>query len=249
MSISVCIICFNEERNIRRCLESASWAEETIVVDSLSQDGTMDIVRRFPVRTYQREWTGYVDQKNYALSKANGEWILSLDADEEVTTALRDEILNEVEKERTWDGYRIRRKSFFQGRWMSHCGFYPDRQLRFFRRDRAKWVGERLHERLEVSGSVGDLGNDLLHYPYKGTISGLVRTVDVYSGLYAKDMYEEGKHCRVVKLIFRPLFKFAEIYFLKFGFLDRMPGFLIAVTFSYGMFIRYLKLKELERGT
>ncbi len=249
MSVSVCIICFNEERNIRRCLESISWAEETIVVDSLSQDNTMEIVQRFPVGSYQRKWTGYVDQKNYALSKARGEWVLSLDADEEVTTALRDEILNEVGKEQTRDGYRIPRRSFFQGRWMSHCGFYPDRQLRLFKRNRGKWVGKRLHERLEVSGSVGEFQNDLLHYPYQGTISGMIRAVDVYSGLYAEDMYEKGKRCRLVKLIFRPLFKFAEIYFLKFGFMDRMPGFLIAVTFAYGMFIRYLKLKELDQRT
>jgi glycosyltransferase involved in cell wall biosynthesis len=141
MTISICIICFNEEKNIRRCLECATWANEIIVIDSMSQDKTVEIAREYTDKVYQEAWPGYVDQKNFAISKANGNWILSVDADEEITAALRDEILAETGKADAKNGYRIPRRSFYQGRWINHSGYYPDRQLRLFRRERGHWTG------------------------------------------------------------------------------------------------------------
>lgn len=246
MTISVCIICFNEGHNIGRCLESCSWADEIIVVDSMSQDNTAEIARHYTDTVFIRPWTGYVDQKNFALSEAHGDWVLSVDADEEVTTSLRKEILAEIRRAEAQDGYRIRRRSFYQGRWINHSGFYPDRQLRLFRRERGRWIGGRVHERLEIKGSIGELKSDLLHYPYKGTISGQLQTVNDFSGLLAKDMYERGKRYHFLLLLTRPLLKFLEVYLLKLGFLDGLAGLIIASTSAYAMFVRYVKLREIE---
>ena len=246
MTLSICIICFNEETNIRRCLESSTWADEIIVVDSMSQDKTVEIAREYTDNVYQRAWSGYIDQKNLALSKAKGDWILSIDADEEISQSLQDEIRKEIEKKDAKDGYRIPRLSFYQGRWIKHSGFYPDRQLRLFRREKGYWVGKRVHERVHVQGEIGILKGNLLHYPYRGIIGGQLRAVDKFSSLLAENMYEEGKHYHLFLLLVRPLFKFAEVYFVNLGFLDGLPGFIIALTSAYAMFVRYIKLRELE---
>lgn len=245
MTISICIICFNEEKNIRRCLESSAWADEIIVVDSMSQDRTVEIAREYTDKVYQRVWPGYVDQKNFALSKAKSDWILSIDADEEISHSLKDEIRREIEKEDAKDGYRMPRLSFYQGRWIKHSGFYPDRQLRLFRLEQGQWMGGRVHERVEIKGSIGDLNSDLLHYPYNGIISGQLKTVDSFSSLMAEDMYESGKRYHLSLLLLRPLFKFIEVYLLRLGFLDGLAGFIIALTSAYAMFVRYVKLREL----
>jgi glycosyltransferase involved in cell wall biosynthesis len=245
MTLSVCVICRNEEPNIRRCLESATWTDEIIVVDSMSQDKTVEIAREYTDKVYQKAWPGYVDQKNFAVSKASGSWILSVDADEEITATLRNEILDEIKKDDAKDGYRIPRRSFYQGRWINHSGYYPDRQLRLFRRERGHWTGGRVHERVDIQGSIGDLKEDLLHYPYKGIISGQLQTVNSFSSLIAEDMHERGKRYHISMLFLRPIFKFFEIYLLKLGFLDGLAGFIIAVTSAYAMFVRYVKLREL----
>ena len=246
MSLSVCIICFNEEHNLARCLESASWADEIVVVDSLSSDGTVSVARRYTERVYERPWPGYMAQKNYALSKARCEWVLSVDADEEISGALRDEILIEVGKPDAFEGYRMPRRSFYQGRWINHSGFYPDTQLRLFKRGSARWVGSRVHERAEVRGRVGEVRSDLLHYPYGGSIAGQLATVNNFSGLLAEDLHDRGARFHVGLLLFRPVFKFLEVYLLKLGFLDGLAGFVIAVTSAYAMFVRYVKLRELS---
>ena len=246
--LSVCIICYNEARNIRRCLDSVTWADEIIVVDSLSSDETVEIAREYTNSVFQRTWTGYADQKNHALSKAQGDWVLSLDADESITPRLRDEILREIAMPHARDGYRIPRRSFYQGRWINHSGYYPDRQLRLFRRKKARWVGGRVHERVEITGALGDLRNDILHYPYQGVISGQLRTVDNFSGLMAADLHDKGKRFHPILLLSRPLFKFLEVYLLKRGFLDGVPGLVIAATSAYALFVRYVKLREIEKG-
>jgi len=246
--LSVCIICWNEALNIRRCLESVVWADEIVVVDSESTDGTLAIAREYTDAVFQRPWTGYADQKNHALSKAHGKWVLSLDADEAVTPALREEILAEIARPEAKDAYRIPRRSFYQGRWINHSGYYPDRQLRLFRREKARWVGGRVHERVEIQGDVGTLKNDIFHYPYHGVLSGQLRTVDNFSGLMAADMHEKGKRFHSICLVSRPLFKFLEVYLLKGGFLDGLPGLVIAVTSAYALFARYTKLREIEKG-
>lgn len=246
MKLSVCIICLNEEQNIKYCLESASWADELIVIDAGSQDRTIEIARQFSNMVFHRPWTGYVDQKNFALSKANGDWILSLDADEVVSPGLREEILTIIHQPSEKNGFRIPRLSFYQNRWIRHSGFYPDKQLRLFKRGHGRWIGGRVHERVEVRGAVGELKNDLFHYPYKGSIIGQLQTLNNFTTLQANDLYDKGKRYHPVLLLFRPLFKFIEVYLFKRGFLDGLAGFIIAITSSYSMFIRYVKLRELE---
>ncbi|MBW1669179.1 MAG: hypothetical protein JRJ66_14260, partial [Deltaproteobacteria bacterium] len=144
---------------------------------------------------------------------------------EEISPALREEIQAQIKNSSVCAGYRIPRRSFYQGRWINHSGFYPDRQLRLFRRELGHWVGGRVHERVEVKGKVCDLNSDLLHYPYHGTIAGQLKTVNEFSTLLAEDM----------------------VYFLKQGFLDGIPGFIIAVSSAYAMFVRYVKLREIEK--
>ena len=247
MAISICIISFNEEENIRRCLESCQWADEIIVVDSISQDRTVEIAREYTDKVYQRKWSGFVDGKNFALSKATREWVLSLDADEEITSELRGEIQEEIGKEHAKEGYTVPRISFYQGRWIRHSGFYPDRQLRLFKRDKGSWVGKRVHERVQVNGEVGQLTKNLLHYPYKGTISGQVQTIDAFSTLLAQNLHEQGKRCSPLLLLLRPPFKFIEVYLLRLGFLDGIAGFIIALSSAYAVFVRYVKLREVEK--
>ena len=246
MTVSVCIICFNEERNIKRCLKSASWADEIIVVDSMSTDNTVELAQKFTDNIFKKPWEGYQAQKQFALSQATSDWVLSLDADEEITAALEAEIRAEVKRPHARDGYRIPRRSFYQGRWINHSGYYPDRQLRLFKRELGQWIGERVHEKLDVRGSIGDLKNDLLHYPYGGIISGQIQKVDNFSSLLAQDLYDQGKRFHLAFLLFRPLGKFFEMYLLRRGFLDGLAGFIIAVSSAYAMFARYVKLKEIE---
>ena len=246
--LSVCIICHNEAQNIKRCLGSLKRVHEIIVVDSMSTDRTVEIAQRYTDRIFQRPWPGYMEQKNFALHQASGDWILSLDADEAVSDALWDEIWAEVAKPDALDGYRMPRRSFYQGRWINHSGYYPDRQLRLFRREKGRWVGGRVHERMAVGGRIGDFKQDLLHYPYGGRISGQLKTVNDFSTLLAKDMYDRGKRFHLMLLFSRPFFKFLEVYVLKQGFRDGLAGFIIAVSDAYAMFVRYVKLKEIESG-
>ena len=247
MAISICVICFNEEKNIRRCLESSKWADEIIVVDSMSQDKTVEIAREYTDKLYQRIWSGFVDGKNFALSKATCEWVLSLDADEQIPEELRYEIQEEIGKKHAKEGYTVPRLSFYQGRWIKHSGFYPDRQLRLFKRHKGSWVGKRVHERVQVNGEVGQLTNNLLHYPYSGTISGQVQTIDAFSTLLAQNLHEQGKRYSSLLLLLRPPLKFIEVYLLRLGFLDGIAGFIIALSSAYAVFVRYAKLREMER--
>ena len=248
MKISVCIICGDEEKNIRRALESSKWADEIVVVDHISKDKTYDIVKEYTDKVYQRAWTGFIDQKNYVLSLAKGEWIFSLDSDEEITEDLKNEIMTIINSKNTKDGYYVPRRSFFQGRWINHSGFYPDKQLRLFKRTKAKWGGQRVHEKIEIDGELGILKNDLLHYPFEGNIEEFEQTLNRYSTLQAKNLYDQGKRFNLFLLFARPFFKFLEIYILKMGFLDGIAGFFIAKISSHAMFLRYAKLREIEKG-
>ncbi|MBF0452525.1 MAG: glycosyltransferase family 2 protein [Candidatus Magnetomorum sp.] len=247
-SISVCIICGDDEHCIRRCLESATWADEIVVVDHCSKDNTFAIVKEFTDKAYRRPWTGFIDQKNAVLSHASCDWVFSLDSDEAITDELRKEIQELIQDVTAKEGYYVPRRTFFHGRWINNSGFYPDRQLRLFKRTCARWVGERVHERVEIDGTIGQLKFDLLHYPYKGTVEGLERTANRYSSLQAQNIHDQGKRFRLWRVLFRPFFKFLEVYVLKRGFLDGIAGFIIAINSSHSMFLRYIKLREIEKG-
>jgi len=242
--ISVAIIAKNEELNIRECLESVKWVDEIVVVDNGSTDQTRQICQEFQARVYQEEWKGFPRQKNSAIEKTRNEWVLSLDADERVTPELRQEIESALENDSSIDGYYFARKNYFLGRWIKHCGWYPDHNLRLFRKSRGRFLERTVHERVEVQGKVGYLKNPLEHKTYR-CLSDFLERSDRYSGLAAQEMFRAGKRYRFRDNFLRPPFTFLQMYFIRLGFLEGYLGFLISVLYSFYTFAKYSKLKEL----
>ncbi|MBW1679690.1 MAG: glycosyltransferase family 2 protein [Deltaproteobacteria bacterium] len=247
--LSVCVITYNEEGNIRDCLESVKWAHEIVVVDSFSEDKTADICKEYTDKVLQRKWPGYVEQKNFIIQQAKGDWILSLDADERVSPELQEDINAVLQGQMdNFDGFYFPRHSFYLGRWINHGGWYPDYKLRLYKQKKGKWAGQYLHEKVMVSGGVGYLSGELIHYVYKN-IADQLKTVDNFSTISAQELHKAGKKFRLWLPLFRPWFRFLEMYVIKRGVLDGFPGFVIAVVSSYYVFLKYAKLWELQRGT
>jgi glycosyltransferase involved in cell wall biosynthesis len=246
-NVSACITVGNEEPNIRRCLESVRWADEIVVVDSFSQDRTPEICREYTDRVYQHRWLGYVGQKNLIKDLATGEWVLFIDGDEEVSAALRDEILAVLEGDasRGVHGYEFPRRVWYLGRWIKHGDWYPDRKLRLFRKAYGRCGGREPHDRIIVEGPIRRLRNPVYHYTYSGIVNQL-STLNRFSTITAKTHYEEGRRFRLADLLFRPVWRFVRGYVLRLGFLDGLPGLIIASTSAYGVFAKYAKLWELE---
>ena len=244
MNVSAVLITRNEQENIEDAIRSVSWACEVVVVDAFSSDATVQICRRSGARVVQREWKGYVEQKNFAVSQASLDWVLSLDADERVSDALRDEVLQLQEK--GFGGYRIPRRTFFLNQWIQRTSWSPDYQLRLFDRRRGRWHGGRLHESVRVEGRVGRLHSLLLHYSYRSVSDFLLR-LDQYSQLAAQDCYERGRRTRSCHLLIGPLAAFFKSYVLKRGFRDGLAGLAVSGLGGASIFFRYLKLLELER--
>ncbi len=244
--ISATIITFNEAHNIREALQSLSWADEIIVVDSGSSDATLDICREFTDRIFQRGWTGYVDQKNFAVEKASHDWIFSLDADERVSVELRNEIRDLVGSGFSKPGYRIPRVAFFMGRWIRHGDWYPDYQLRLFDRRQGRWEGGRVHESVRLPEKPDILRGEIQHYTYR-SLSDYLRRLEVYSNLASFDYRQRGKRATRLSLLGHPAATFIKAYILKRGFMDGTPGFAVAVMGAVSVFFKYAKLYELQR--
>lgn len=244
--ISVVIITGNEEDNIRDCLESVSWADEIVVLDSMSRDRTVEIAKEYTDRVYQEEWKGFAAQKMAALRYCTGRWILSIDADERVTWGLQKEIdaVFQRSDDDLPDGFFIPRKSFCLGRWIRRGGWYPDRKLRLARRELCRWVEKGLHERLEVPGRRENLENPLLHYTYRDLSDHLSR-IDLYTSMDADYRFADGQRAGLGGLLFRPFFKFFRMYFLKGGILEGRAGLILAAMGAYYAFLKTAKLWEL----
>lgn len=243
--ISVCITAGNEERNIRRCLESVRWVSEIVVVDSFSTDRTVEICREYTDRVYQHEWMGYIGQKNLIKDLATGPWILFLDADEEISPGLRDEILHEFESGgiSEFAGYEFPRLVRYLGRWITHGDWYPDVKLRLFRKDKGECGGQEPHDRTTVHGRVKRLANPIYHYTYTD-INNQMSTLNRFTTISAIGKHKEGRPFRMSDLIFRPAFRFFRCYILKRGFLDGIPGLVVATFTSFAVFAKYAKLWE-----
>lgn len=241
--LSVVVITWNEEERLRGCLESAAWADELVVVDAESRDKTVQIASEFTDHVLVRPWPGFPEQKNFALGQASGEWLLSLDADEEVSPELREEILALLAAGPPCVGYQVPRRNIFWGRWMRHGGLYPDWQLRLFHRGRGHFVARAVHESVEVDGPVGRLRHPLVHRSYRDTTDFLERA-NRYSSLAAEDWIRRGGRARSTDLVLRPLARFASMYLAKRGFLDGWRGFLLATLYAYYVFIRSVKVWE-----
>lgn len=244
--ISLVIITLNEEKNIARCIESVPWADDVVVLDSNSQDGTQKIAQNLGARVFNEEFRGYRAQKERATELAKTDWILSLDADEALSPELSQEFLGIIENgEPDVDGFEIPRLSFHMGRWIRHGGWYPDAQVRFFHRKKAKWIGGHVHERVAVVKS-RRLKSPILHWVFKD-LSHQVSTNNVYSTKGALDLRDQGKRFSLFKLLTKPLSKFIETYIVKLGFLDGLPGFVISIGAAYSVFLKFAKLWELEK--
>jgi glycosyltransferase involved in cell wall biosynthesis len=242
------VICYNEQETIARCLESLSFCDEIVVVDSHSTDRTREIARQYTARVIEHPFEGYVKQKNFALDQASHDWVVSLDADEVLSPELAREIERELAAaDGTAAGYALDRVTWYLGVWQDRGDWYPDWQLRVFRRSQARFAGRDPHDRVELAGPVKRLRHRLEHYNYRD-LSDHIQTVDRFSRYQAQAMHAEGVRFRLVDLLFRPAFRFLKGYVLRGGFLKGLPGLLVSVSSAYYVFMKYAKLWELERG-
>lgn len=248
MKISAVIITFNEEKNIRRAIESVAWADEIIVVDSESTDKTRKIAESLGARVFIQKWLGFSKQKQFAANKATNEWIFSLDADEEVSENLMAEILKikGLPKNKRADGYKIPRLSFYMNRPIRHGGWYPDRQLRFFNRTKGKWKDVLIHESVEMQkeAKVKDLESDIYHFSVENAAHHHKMIGERYAPLAAEQMFERGKTTSRLKIYTAGLTAFLQTFILKGGFLDGLPGFAIARFAAHHAFLKHLLLWE-----
>ena len=243
--LSVTIITLNEADHIAAAIDSASWADEVIVVDSGSTDGTPDLARAKGVTVAMRPWSGYVDQKNYAAGLARNDWIFSLDADERIPAALAAEIRGLLATEPAVRGFRVPRVTFHLGRWMRTTDFYPDFQTRLYDRRRARWRGLHVHESVAVDGAIGHLQNELEHYSFRDLRDQLER-INQYSTLAARQMHETGRRAGPLDLIVHPPAAFLRNYVLRRGFMDGTAGLTLSAVNAYSVFLKYAKLWELQ---
>ena len=248
LPISVCIITFNEEKNIVDCLESVNWVDEIVVVDSFSQDRTVDLCRNYTDKIYQIEWQGHVKQKKCALEYASNEWVLCLDADERVSPKTK-------RGDRKRSVYRCS-----ENRWLLFPPAIPTiwgdglimedgiqtTNLRLFRKSKGQWGGKDPHDKVILNGTTAHLQGNLLHFVYKN-LSHQMQTVDSFSTITANVLESGDEKFSLMKLIFRPPLRFFEMYVIKKGFLDGLSGFIIAVASSFYVFLKYAKLWELTK--
>ncbi len=242
MTLSVVIIARNEASVIARCLESVAWADEIIVLDSGSTDGTPDVARKLGAKvTIAADWPGFGAQKNRALDLATGDWVLSLDADEWLTPELRAEIEDTLRAHGNFAAYRLPRLSSYCGRFMRHAGWWPDHVSRLFRRGAARFSTDLVHERLIVDGTVGTLRASLMHEAIVDLEDALDK-MNAYSTAGAAMQFERGKNGSLVSAVAHGAWTFVRTYVLRGGFLDGREGFMLAVSNAEGAYYRYLKL-------
>jgi len=242
--LSVIIITKNEASHIGRCLESVLWADEIIVLDSGSQDDTVSICRQYTDKVYETDWPGFGVQKQRALDKATGDWVLSIDADEIVTAELRAEIEQALQQNKI-HGYEIPRLSSYCGRQMRHGGWWPDYVLRLFRRNAGHFSDAVVHEKIIVEGKVGRLVSPFLH-DTAVNLEEILRKMNSYSSLGAQMLYEKGVRASISKAFFKGLWTFIRTYWIKAAFLDGHQGLMLSISNAEGTYYKYLKLMELQ---
>ncbi len=252
MKITATIITFNEAENIREACESVAWANEVLVVDSESTDATREIAEACGARVIKRAWPGFATQKQFAADSATHDWIFSLDADERVSDALRasiDDLLYTPESQLA-DGYRIARRSFYMGRWIRGGGWYPDYQLRLYKRARGRWQGAYVHESVKMGerARIEILKGDLLHYSVRDPSHHHRMLGERYAPLAARQMFEAGRRTTPLQIATSGPAAFARSYLLKAGFRDGLAGLCIARFAAHHSFLKHLLLWELQTG-
>ncbi len=249
MKISAVLITLNEEKNIAAAIESVAWADEIIVVDSDSSDSTREIAEASGAKVITREWQGFASQKQFAADQAENDWIISLDADERVSSELRAEILSLKSAADLADGYKIPRLSFYMDQAIRHGGWYPDWQLRFFNRKKGRWKDVLIHESFKlVSGSqTAKLAGNILHYSVENALHHHRMIGERYAPMAARQMFDNGHRTSPLKIFFAGPTTFIRTYFLKAGFLDGLPGLTIARFAAHHAFLKHLLLWEMQK--
>ncbi|RYD50805.1 MAG: glycosyltransferase family 2 protein [Sphingobacteriales bacterium] len=249
-SISVVVITLNEARNLPRCLASvAGIADEIVVLDSFSTDETVAQAKAAGARMVQQSFAGYVAQKNDAVALASHPWVLSLDADEALSEELKTALLQFKNSTPQHNAYRFSRLTNYCGTWIKHCGWYPDKKVRLFRKDAGAWIGENLHEAWELtgtSGSYGTLNGDLLHYSYY-TLSEHIRQFNTFTDIAARTAVANGKNCSILKVWLAPKWRFFQDYILKLGILDGYAGYLVCKFSAVAAQLKYAKIRQYAR--
>ena len=246
LPISACIITLNEANNIADCIKSMDFVSEIIVLDSFSDDDTCKIAESLGAKVYKQKFLGHIEQKNMALSFASMEWVLALDADERLSPELKASILNIFQNPLRFDGYRFNRSTWYVTRWIKHGRFYPDKQLRLFRRTKAVWGGTNPHDKIMLTGKFKDVPQDILHYSYEN-IFDHVKTSNHFSSIQAKHIATANvTQFPILKMMAKSIWTFMESYFLRLGFLDGREGLIISWISSFSMLIRYAKVYEIS---
>jgi glycosyltransferase involved in cell wall biosynthesis len=244
IQLSVAVITLNEEDRIGKLLESASVADEVVVIDSGSSDNTVAICKAHGARVLHNRWMGYAAQKQLALETARGDWILNLDADEALSEGLTEEMFRAVrETDSSVGGFSMPRLSRYLNRWIRHGGWYPDRKVRLVRKGRGRWIGDGLHEKLEVEGAIKKLEHPIHHYVYRD-ISDQINTINRFSSVFAEHRGNPGSSAYLVLGLFHALGKFLECAVWKLGFLDGFPGLVIAINSAFYVFLKHAKAWE-----
>jgi len=249
MGITVYIIAFNEAEKIRDCINSVLWADEIILADSHSTDGTSEIAAELGAKVVHIPFNGYGSLRNEAISHCSGDWIFSLDSDERCTTEVRDEII-ELVRNSSLEIYRIPRKNFFMGKWIKYSGWYPNyRQPQLFRKGKMSYTLDSVHEGYisHSNKEIGTIRNVIWQFPFKNAEE-IIHKTNRYSTLGVSKLEAKGLHGSILKAFFHGLWSFIKHYVFKLGFLDGGPGFVIAFSNFEGTFYRYIKLTEAQKN-
>ena len=247
--LSVIITTYNEEVNIGDCIESVLWADEILVVDSFSTDGTTEVAGRLPVRLLQREYYGSAAQKNWALDRVEHAWVLIVDADERVTNELAAEILVLLTRAPAdVNGYYIRRENVFIDRVMRHSGWSTDKVIRLFRREKGRYPNRRVHADLAIEGPTPDLEHPFLHYTFRSFDQYFDKFLN-YAEWGAAQAFREGRTVGALEIAGRPLWRFFRTYVLQLGFLDGRHGLVLCTLQAFGVFLKYARLWEYRLRT
>jgi glycosyltransferase involved in cell wall biosynthesis len=253
LKITATIITFNEADNIRAACESVSWANEILVVDSESTDSTREIAKECGARVICRPWPGFAAQKQFAADEAHHEWVFSLDADERVSDELRHSIedLLYTNEAQLADGYRIARRSFYMNRWIKGGGWYPDHQLRLYRKTRGRWQGAYVHEsvKIDADARVRILSGDILHYSVRDVAHHHRMIGERYAPLAARQMFENGRRTSPLRIITAGKIAFIRSFILKGGFRDGLAGFTIARFAAHHALLKHLLLWEMQKNS
>ncbi|MBI4823605.1 MAG: glycosyltransferase family 2 protein [Nitrospirae bacterium] len=242
--LSVAIITKNEEEMLPDCLNSVSFADDVVVVDSGSTDNTVEIAQDFGARTFIEEWKGYGPQKNSAVSKCKHDWVLIIDADERIPSETKEVILKILTNPFS-DAYSFPRKNFFHGKWIKHCDWWPDETVRLVRKNLGRFKNIT-HEKWVTEGKVAKLNTPIEHYSFR-RYSDMLRVLENRTTAMAEELFKEGKRVNPLTPFIDGIFMFLKIYILKLGFLDGFDGFVIALSRAVGVFFKYAKLLELQR--